>query len=170
MKIFLCFTLFLGLSVLVAGQIVKEKSINQNIAAAQTLSEEDTIREVVFRRIIDPWLVGEPIRPRRFYLSIDDGKNPSVGLLKKLSDINATLKKVTESYISHPEGSIVLDKKTKKQGDRFSVSKLKWITKDEVKLSAGSYSGNMGSDSCEFTLRKDNGNWKIISEEKCVIS
>jgi len=90
--------------------------------------------------------------------------------MKKLRDVKATLKRVSESFISEPEGDIVLDKKTKRQGYRFSISKLKWISKDEVRVSAGSYSGNMGSDSCVYTLKKENDEWEIASKEECVVS
>lgn len=156
----------------VTGLRVQNAGSEKPVTAGNTAmaAEQDLIREVVFRKVLSHWVVGEPTRPRRFYLAVDDVKDPSKDLLDRLGDLKVPLHKVSECYISAREGDIVKDKKTGKQGDKFSVSKLTWVSDTEVTAVAGSYSGNMGSDSCRYTLRKENGIWAIVGSAECQIS
>ncbi len=170
--------MILSLSTSATGQAQKVETANppppeamkQTSSQMIKLGEDDVIREIVFRLVLRPWVLDSETSSKRYYLAIDGDKDPSESLLKKLSDIKASLKKVSESFISAPDGDIVLDKKTKERGDRFSISKLKWINKDKVQVTAGSYSGNMGSDDCLYTLAKENGIWEIAAKEVCVVS
>ncbi|MGI9034917.1 MAG: hypothetical protein ACR2GD_02645 [Pyrinomonadaceae bacterium] len=137
-----------------------------------TLNNEDIIREIIFKKILpEKANIGYL---RDFYLSVNDGKNPSNNLLKQFDEYQkknqVRIKKVSESFISRKDGDSVLNKLTKKQGIIYSVSKLDWKNKDEVKVSAGSYIGNMGSDTCTYILKRKNGVWKIINAEGCVVS
>ncbi|MGI8468873.1 MAG: hypothetical protein ACR2N3_10505 [Pyrinomonadaceae bacterium] len=149
----------------VAGQTKKNSETS--------LSDEDTIREIVFKKIL-PEKTSDIGDLRDFYLSVDDGENPSSNLLKRFDEYQkknrVKIKRVSESFISKNDGDMVLDEITKKQGILFSVSKLRWKNKDEVKVNAGSYIGNMGSDSCTYILKRQNGEWKIVAAEECVVS
>jgi hypothetical protein len=52
----------------------------------------------------------------------------------------------------------------------LTVSKLIWVDKNVVQAKAGSYLGNMGSDGCLYTLKKQNDAWEMSSALQCFIS
>lgn len=133
------------------------------------LNDEDSIREIVFKEILKHWIPKSDKNLKAYYLSVDN-KDPSENLLKKFTDYKVSIKKVSELTISLEDGNSSLDEALKKQGVLFSISKLDWKNKDEVKTNAGSYLGNMGSDGCLYTLKRENGEWKIISAENCFVS
>lgn len=178
MRIILCvlITGLIFISTASAQELKKDEKISESI-----LSEEDIIRESIFNKILWKKKVSNPSEEfQDFYLSVDDGKDPSLKLLNKFADYaakyNVIIKKVSECYISAEDGGAVLNSDSllngvaKKQGVLFSISKLEWKNKNEVTVIAGSYIGNMGSDSCAYTLKRINGDWKIVSAEECVIS
>jgi len=132
--------------------------------------DEEAIYEVVFRHILKSWYARTPKPTENYYLEIGEKKDPSDALIKKLGDLGTQLKKGSESFISHENGSIVLDKKTKKQGVLFSIYKFEWLNKDEAKVAAGEHEGNMGASSCTYRLRRENGKWYITGAASCVIS
>ena len=138
-------------------------------ALINDLDEEDLIREIVFRKILEQWRAPDASL-KAFYLSVED-KDPSENLLKKfVGKYKVPIKKVSDSIIFAPDGDSVLNKNTKEQGVLFSVSKIDWKSKNEVALNAGSYIGNMGSDGCEYMLKKEHDGWKITSADKCYVS
>ena len=173
MKIFILILITFSAAVsLTFGQQRKEfEEDTKNV-----LSDEDSIREIVFKKILpqkfevsnsDEYL-------KDFYLDVDGGKDPSNDLLKKIndyySDTGIKIMKISECYISESLGSVVLNVLTEKQGVLFSVSKIDWENKDEVKVTAGSYIGNLGSNSCRYTLTRRVGKWEITNAESCVVS
>lgn len=156
-------------------QVIKlsvKKIENKANASIETNSatDEEAILEIIFRKIVEPWRSNSDNGLKAYYVSVDN-RDPSDNLLKKLINFKLPVKKASESYIFKEDGSTVLDKNTKERGVLFSISKLDWKSKNEVKVNAGSYTGNMGSDSCDYVLRKENGEWKITSaEENCIVS
>ncbi len=134
-------------------------------------SEEDAIREIIFRKILEPWFSSNDSGLKNYYLAVDGNKDPREKLLKKLTaEFKVPLKKSSESIISAEDGDVVLDVISKQRGVLFSISKLEWKSQTEIKASAGIYIGNMGANGCDFTLKKQDGEWKIISSEKCYVS
>lgn len=105
-----------------------------------------------------------------YYIAVDTDKDPSPELLEEFNGLLRPVRKASESFISAPDGDVVKDKKTKKDVVLFTVSEIKWINKDEVTLTAGSYMGNMGSDGCLFTIKRIDGVWAISSQKECYIS
>lgn len=144
--------------------------ISDHKAVSRNSNDDDLIREVIFKVNIEQWHKRNTNRKiKSYYLAVDDIQDPSESLIKKFAGYGFPVKKVSESLIE-PEGSIVTDKKTGKQGIIFSISKLEWKNIDEVKATGGNYMGNMASYYCLYTLRRENGEWKIVSSENCVIS
>ena len=147
-------------------------SINAKVvsnALMNDLDEEDLIREIVFKKILERWRAPDASL-KAFYLSVED-KDPSENLLKKfVGKYKVPIRKFSDSIIFAPDGDTVLNKNTKEQGVLFSISKIDWKNKNEVVVNAGSYIGNMGGDGCDYVLTKENGSWKIISADKCYVS
>lgn len=153
---------------LIVGSV--DSKITSN-AAANDSSDEDAIREIVFKKILERWQTPADNRLKAYYLAVDDDKDPGENLLKKIvGNYKIPIKKVSESFTSAKDGDIILNKITKEPGVLFSVSKVNWKNKDEATVSAGSYIGNMGSDGCQYTLKKENGEWKIVGASECYVS
>ena len=91
-------------------------------------------------------------------------------MLTRLSDLGRPLKKGSESFISEKEGSMVRDKKTKKQGALFVIYRLEWVNKNEVKVGAGDEEGNMAAFSCTYFLKREGDKWVMARAEQCAIS
>lgn len=145
------------------------------LAQTKELSDEDSIREVVFKKVIGPWMkeFDSSLAAHfleTYYIAVDDDKDPSPELLERFSGLLRPVRKASESYVSEPEGNVVKDKKTNKNGVLFTVSRIKWVNKNEVTLTAGSYIANMGSDGCRYSLKRVNGAWSIASKEECFVS
>lgn len=128
---------------------------------------DDEIREVLFLEILGPW-IADKSETRSFYLAVDKNKDPSDALLKRLKRKWSNLRKYSESKLS--DRSLVISRTSGESGVRFSISKIKRISKFHVEAEAGSYVGNMSSDGCTFTLKQEKGTWKIISKKLCFIS
>jgi hypothetical protein len=134
------------------------------------LSEEDSVYEAAFRIMLGRWLSDNAARYQNYYLKIEGKKDPSDALMEKLSDLGLPVRKGSECFISGKDGSIVLDKSTKKQGILFSVSKLKWISRDEVKFGSYDHEGNMAAFGCTYTLKREDGKWKLEKAVECWVS
>ncbi len=134
------------------------------------LTDDDLIREIVFKKFLELRRSNSDKTSKVYYLSIDGGKDPSESLLKKFTDYQIPIKKASELIITVDDSDPLSDSLAKEKGVLFSVSKLDWKSKNEVRVNAGSYTGNLGSDGCTYTLKREKGKWKIISVEYCFVS
>jgi hypothetical protein len=73
------------------------------------------------------------------------------------------------SFISERDGSIVLDKKTRKRGILFTIYQLT-LNKKKAIVSGGNHEGNMSAFECNYHLEHRDGGWQIVKTEKCMIS
>lgn len=149
-----------------------ETQANKSSAPSQKdrAGEEEIVYEIIFRRIIGFWNLRKDDNSKVYYLQVSGNENPSENLLKKFADSKVPVKKISELGSSD---SIILsldEELSKVGGVIFSISKLQWKNENEVTLYAESYIGNLGINGCDYTLRKENGTWKIIAEEKCYVS
>jgi hypothetical protein len=129
------------------------------------LSDDDRVNKALFDRIIKD----HPENTRVYYFSVEGEKDPGDAFLALFSDLNVTLKKGSEAplfgYLD-----IRSDPPKREPGPLYWISKLTWISKDEVSASAGITWGNMGGDWCKYILKRDGGEWKIISVSDCAVS
>jgi hypothetical protein len=144
-------------------------SIAGSNAKATTAEDKDAIYEAVFRIILKRQLYDHAV-DQNFYLRVENKKDPSDALMKRLSDLALPLRKSSESFISEKDGSSVRDKKTKKQGALFVIYKLQWISNGEVNISAGDEEGNMAAFSCTYALKREGEKWIMVKAEQCSIS
>lgn len=143
-------------------------SVSAQISDNKTLklNDDELIQEVVVKKILEPLQFESDILV--IYLSIDS-QNPSDNLLKKLSIYKLPVKKGSE-FIDVENGGIILDETTYEKGEIIYLSKIKWKNKTEAKISGIFGSGNLGSQGCDYTLKKEDGKWEITSEENCFVS
>lgn len=124
-----------------------------------SLAEDDSVREVLFKQIVG---FQKPI-----YLAIDGDSDPSSELMERLGGQKAGVRKASEAAISKSERGIVVDKVTHEQGVKVWISKLSWVSSDEVTARGGYYAGNLESFDCAYTVKKENRVWKVISKSEC---
>lgn len=147
-----------------ANQVAFEKDKHIN------LTDEDLIREIIFREILETPCSNSDKSSKVYYLSIAGGKDPSEGLLKKLADCKIILKKMSESIISADDSRAFSEILPNREDILFSVSKLDWQNKNEVKATATRGTDNLGSNGYTYILKKEKGKWKIVSVESCFVS
>jgi hypothetical protein len=150
---------------------VKTADVNAAAVVKTTAAEDkDAIYEAVFRIILKRQLFENGGPQLNYYLLVEDKKDPSDILMSRLNDLGLRLRKGSESFISEKEGSMVRDKKTKKQGARFVIYRLERVSSDEVKVGAGDEEGNMAAFSCTYFLKREGDKWVMAKAEQCVIS
>jgi hypothetical protein len=150
---------------------VKAAEVNAAVVGKTTAAEDkDAIYEAVFRVILKRQLFQNGVPQLNYYLLVEDKKDPSDILLSRLNDLGPRLRKGSESFISEKEGSVVRDKKTKKQGARFVIYRLERVSNDEVKVGAGDEEGNMAAFSCTYFLKREGDKWIMAKAEQCAIS
>ena len=142
---------------------------------APKLSDGDQVRLIVFTELLKAWLP-EP-RPdqsaysaKAFYFQIENKKDASKDLLAALGKARVPFRQASRSFISDPDGSIVLDKKSRERGILFTIYSLAWKGKDEAVVHAGNHEGNMSAFECTYLLRRDELIWRLVSAENCMIS
>lgn len=139
------------------------------------LSDVDQIRLRVFQELLKPWLPKprrdqSPYLAKAFYFQIEDEKDPSKELIGALGEGRVPFRAASRSYISDPDGGIVLDKKTGERGILFTIYKLKWKDRDEAVVSAGNHEGNMSAFSCDYSVKRQDSVWQLVAAANCVIS
>lgn len=170
MKTIICFlTVASVLAFAASGQEIKQTEK----ASPILLNEEEAIQEILFNEILPNKRFSDSESEKTFFcLSVNNGEDASEDLIGKFADYesknNVKIKKASECYF-YDEGGIILAGQPLK-GTIFQVSKVFWKNKDEVKAEAGSRSGTIGGDGCTYTLKKENGEWKITSVEECYVS
>ncbi|HQU81888.1 MAG TPA: molybdopterin-dependent oxidoreductase [Pyrinomonadaceae bacterium] len=137
-------------------QVVKISliKISAQKAVSQITNENDLIREIVFRKVLENRIASNKA-VREYFLLVDGSDDPSENLLKKFADSKFLMRKASEKN---------------EKGVLLWINKLTWQSNDEVKVTAGSGTGNLGMDSCNYGLKRENKEWKIISVENCVVS
>ena len=147
----------------------EEQSAPESNVKLSGLSTDDQVREAIFRSA-GLSRIGKTSINSSYYLAVDGDQDPSDQLMDYLNNGGSFLKKASRSYISSREVGNLRDKFTDKQGARFSISKLIWNGPDKVTATAGYYKGNLDAESCTYTLVRENGVWKIISKDGCVVA
>lgn len=138
---------------------------NQNDAVS-SLTEDDQIRFLVLTDLLKK----ESREKLTRCVAVDDKKNPSKGLLKKLKQLHPQVKSNARCYIDINDGDSVVDSVTGKDALLFTVSKLKRLDKDRVEVNASNYEANMASFGCKYLVIRENGTWKVESVSNCYIS
>jgi hypothetical protein len=64
----------------------------------------------------------------------------------------------------------VRDKKTGEEGLLFHVSKVVWKSDTEVEVKGGYYERGLSSSANTYTVKKENGKWKVKNDHMDIIS
>jgi hypothetical protein len=139
--------------------------------AAENLrqSQEDDIREAVFRYQFEHNASGQQKTAKVFFIGVEgNAGDPSDMLLKRFADNKPPVRKASASHFVKGKG--IVDKQTGELGLAFSVTSIKWISDTEVQANGGYYEAEESSSGNTYTLQKENGKWKVTKSKMNWIS
>jgi hypothetical protein len=130
-----------------------------SLAADTTrLTQEDDIRETVFRYQFDHNASGLQKSAKGYFLAIGEkGVDPSAEFMKRFAHHNPPVHK----------GSAW---RTGNKGLFFRVTSIAWISDTEVEVVGGYYEGNVSSSGNTYTVKKDTGKWQVTNDKMGTIS
>jgi hypothetical protein len=107
-------------------------------------SDEDDIREAVFRFQFTSNFAGAKPFVTLFFLSVEDGRDPTDEFMARFRNPAHRVKKVSQSFMASALDG-VQDRKTEKPGVILQVAKISWMSKDEVSVEGGHYKNGRNS-------------------------
>ena len=138
-------------------------------SGAPRLSQEDNIREAVFRYQFNHNASGQQQRAAFYCLAVGEKRSdPSDEFMKRFADHKPPVRKVSECQIDPSKG--VIDKRTGTSGLVFRVTGITWISDSEVEAAGGYYEAGLSSSGNTYTLTKQHGQWKVSKDKMNWIS
>ena len=132
-------------------------------------NQTDDIREAVFRWQFDHNASGQNKKAQVYFLGIGDrGGDPTDEFMKRFADHKPPVRKV--SACSADAGKGVRDKKTGETGLIFRVTKIEWKSDTEVRVKGGYYEAGLSASGNTYTVKKENGKWKVTKDKMDWIS
>jgi hypothetical protein len=136
----------------------------QPTADKNRASQEDDIREAVFRWQFNHNASGQQWTASAYFLEVNQGDGePSDEFMRRFADHKPPARKKSACRTSFREG--VVDKKTGGKGLIFSVTSMIWISDTEVVVAGGYYEANLSASWNTYTLKKDKGKWKVTNDK-----
>jgi hypothetical protein len=131
--------------------------------------QEDDIREAVFRYQFDHNASGQQKTAKVYFLGVGEkSTNPSDDFMKRFANHKPPVRKASASHFVRGEG--LLDKKTGERGLAFRATNIQWISDTEVEVSGGYYEAELSSSDNTYTLKKEDGKWKVTKDKMNWIS
>ena len=130
----------------------------------------DDIREAVFR-----WQFGNNASYHQndrnyaqvYFLQVND-RDPSEKLMKRFANHKPPVRKVSACGPERIKG--VYDKKTGEKGLIFRVTTIKWSSETEAEVDGGYHEHGLSASGNTYTLKKENGKWKVTKDKMHWIS
>jgi hypothetical protein len=123
--------------------------------ATSKLAAEDAIRESVIRYQM------KDFKSDISFVEID-GKDPTDDFMKRLRDMPGIVRKASASAFNKENMSVV-DKETGKRGTIFQTGSIRWLSRDAVTVEGGYYCGGRCAAGIQFSVKRKNGKWVVIS-------
>jgi hypothetical protein len=133
-------------------------------------SQEDDIREAVFRHQFDHNASGLQKRAHAYCLLIRVGEknsDPSDQFMKRFAGHKPPIRKASGCHWTSIQ---VIENRSGRSALIFFVSNVSWISDTEVTVEGGYEEGNVSSSGNTYTLRKQNGKWGVTNDQMNVIS
>lgn len=123
-------------------------------------ADERNVQEAAITYLLTHNSAGLEKRAKAYYLGIGlKTADPSDEFLKRFTNQKPPVKKRSAASVNPDKG--VLDKQTGERGAILRLYDVKWISESEAELEAGFYEiGNRGYKST-YTVKKENGKWKV---------
>jgi hypothetical protein len=128
------------------------------------LSEEDSIREAVYRYQFENNVSGQRENANAYYLSLEGGSDPSDQLLRQFEGHTPPVKPVSASTLEAGT-ALVLDQESGLPGLIFDVGEIRWLSDDEVEVEGGYEEASESASGGVFRLRKEAGRWQVVASQ-----
>jgi hypothetical protein len=131
-------------------------------------NQEDEIREAVFRWQFEHNASGQQQKAEAYYLEIGEEGNPSDEFMKRFAKHTPPVRKVSDCTFDGV--TVVRDKKTGERGLIFKVTSIEWKSDTEVDVKGEYYEAGLSASGNTYTVKKENGKWKVIKDKMHWIS
>ncbi|HWC18061.1 MAG TPA: hypothetical protein VG498_13660 [Terriglobales bacterium] len=149
--------------------LVFTSACSSPLSKADRLSQEDDIREAIFRYQFNHNASGQQKNASFYCLSVGENHNdPTDELLKRFADHKPPVRKVSDCQV-HPFTG-VSDNRTGTRGLILRVSGITWISDKKVKAEGGYYEGSLSSSGNTYTVIKEHGKWTVSHDRMKWIS
>lgn len=134
------------------------------------LSQEDDIRETVFRHQFDHNASGQQKSAHAYCLAILAGEkdsDPSQQFMKRFANHKPPVRRVSACHWTSVQ---VVENRTGRPALIFRVSKITWTSDTEATVDGGYDEGNVSSSGNTYTVKKQDGKWAVTNDHMNVIS
>jgi hypothetical protein len=128
------------------------------------LSEEDQIREVVFRYQFDFNSSGLGTSASSYYLALGQGNDPSAELLARFEGHTPPVKPLSASELE-PGTAQVVDRETGLPGLTFLITDIRWLRDHQVEVDGEYQEASESAAGRTYHLLKENGQWHVIDSQ-----
>ena len=137
--------------------------------APMQLSEEDQIREVVFRYQFEVNASGLGAAANAYFLSVEGDKDPSPQLLQRFQTHRPTVKPVSAATLELGTAQVV-DGENGLPGLIFRIEEIRWLGDHEVEVDGGYYEASESATGNTYSVVKQGGRWTVVGREPLWIS
>ena len=131
-------------------------------------NQEDDIREAVFRWQFDHNASEQQGYAKVYFLEVGEKEgDPSDEFIKRFAGNKPPVRKRSECSVS-TRGDF--DKKTGERGLVFRLRVIEWKSDTEVDVKGGYHEHGLSGSGNTYTLKKENGKWKVINDKMHWIS
>jgi hypothetical protein len=147
------------LTALVAVLVFCGCSSNREVATR--LSEEDEIREAVFRYQFEFNASGLGQAANAYFLNVEGNKDPSAQLLERFGGHRPPVKPVSASMLQ-PGTAQVLDRESGLPSLIFGITEIRWLSDDEVEVDGGYEEASESGTGNTYRVVKEAGRWEVV--------
>ncbi len=137
---------------------------SSNPQVATQLSEEDTIREAVFRYQFDFNASAVGKAANVYFLSVEGGNDPSPQLLRQFQGHRPLVKPASASVLEAGTAQ-VLDGESGLPGLIFWISEIRWLGGDKVEAEGGYEEASESGAGNVYRLQKEDGRWGVVGAQ-----
>jgi hypothetical protein len=127
--------------------------------------QEEDIADAVFRYQFVHNASGRQQRASVYFLSLRH-RNPSKEFMQRFAGNKPRVSTVSECT----EDQDVRDLHTDEPGILFSITEIRWITRNQVQVSGGYDEGYLSSSGDTYFVEKRSGKWTVVRDEMHWIS
>jgi hypothetical protein len=132
-------------------------------------NDDEDIHEAVFRWQFDHNTSGQQKKAKVYFLEAGKkGGDPSDALLRRFAANQPPVRKRSEC--DPDAGPGVVDKRTGERGLLFRVSSIRWKSDVEVEARGGFYESGLSASRNLYTLKKEEGKWKVTKDAALWVS
>lgn len=147
---------------LVIALVICACSSNPQVVAQ--LSEEDKIREAVFRYQFEFNASGLGKAANAYFLSVEGNRDPAPELLERFDGHRPPVKPVSASTLE-PGTAQVLDRESGLPGLIFRITEIRWLSDHEVEVEGGYEEASESGSGNTYTVVREGEEWKVAGHQ-----